>query len=177
MICWFFRIMISNASDSDRGLPVIVKRHIRRCSACCEFHRTCMTLGWELPAQAVVAKAHMADHLGPRMAAGEPAVKRYVPRPRFGSRRLAAVAAIALISAVAALIVFGPHFINGSPPVAQQPVAMGIQDVPIPWSVALRNPLQTELNSLTNDTQSAVRFLVACVAVDPVARTRYVEPY
>jgi len=40
------------------------------------------------------------------------------------------------------------------------------QDLPVTWPGVIEKPLANELESLTNDTQSAVRFLVACVTVD-----------
>jgi len=40
------------------------------------------------------------------------------------------------------------------------------QDLPLTWPEVFEKPLAGEFKSLTNDTQSAVRFLVACVTVD-----------
>jgi hypothetical protein len=53
--------------------------------------------------------------------------------------------------------------------------------MPAPPNVSLtrvmQNPLETELENLTADTQSGVRFLVACLDVNPApGRTRAVRP-
>ena len=40
------------------------------------------------------------------------------------------------------------------------------QDLPITWPQVIEEPLANEFENLANDTESAVRFLVACVAVD-----------
>jgi hypothetical protein len=40
------------------------------------------------------------------------------------------------------------------------------QDIPKTWPAVIDQPLANELKGLTNNTESAVRFLVACVTVD-----------
>jgi hypothetical protein len=40
------------------------------------------------------------------------------------------------------------------------------QDFSQAWPPLIEKPLASELKGLTNDTESAVRFLVACVTVD-----------
>jgi len=44
--------------------------------------------------------------------------------------------------------------------------ALAGEDFAVGWPGLIKEPLANELNNLTNDTESALRFLVACVAVD-----------
>ena len=44
--------------------------------------------------------------------------------------------------------------------------ALAGEDFAAGWPGLIKEPLAGELNNLTNDTESALRFLVACVAVD-----------
>jgi len=89
----------------------------------------------------------------------------------------AAAACVALIIVTgASLIVMNRDDRKNVPPDPQQ-MTIAIQelrsvywkvgrDLPTTWPRVIEEPLASEFKSLTNDTQSAVRFLVACVAVD-----------
>ena len=50
-------------------------------------------------------------------------------------------------------------------PIAELRALVG-EDFTAGWPGLIKEPLANELNNLTNDTESALRFLVACVAVD-----------
>jgi len=87
----------------------------------------------------------------------------------------AACLALAVLIGALLLVAQRDHRNNGQPNGAQ--MAAGIQelravyekvgqDIPKTWPAVIEEPLTNELESLTNDTESAVRFLVACVTVD-----------
>jgi hypothetical protein len=89
----------------------------------------------------------------------------------------AAAACVALIIVTAAaLIVMNRNTRENVQPDPQQ-MTLAIQelrsvytqvgrDLPISWPPVIEEPLASEFENLANDTESAVRFLVACVNVD-----------
>jgi hypothetical protein len=78
---------------------------------------------------------------------------------------------------VALIVLMGVLFLaarrddqDAGPPGRVEPVAafraLVGENFPAGWPGLIKEPLANELNNLTNDTESALRFLVACVAVD-----------
>ena len=59
---------------------------------------------------------------------------------------------------------------DAAPPVHKEPIAelraLAGENFPAVWPRLIKEPLANELNNLTNDTKSALRFLVARVSVD-----------
>jgi hypothetical protein len=87
----------------------------------------------------------------------------------------AACAALIVLTGASLLVMRPNDRINVQPDQAQMTVAIQElrsvyrqvgQDLPITWPKVIEEPLANEFENLTNDTESAVRFLVACVAVD-----------
>lgn len=87
----------------------------------------------------------------------------------------AACVALLILTAVVFLVTQRKGRDNAQPSQTQMAIAIQElravyeqvgQDLTITWPAVIEEPLASELDSLANDTESAVRFLVACVAVD-----------
>lgn len=170
MPCWFHRLMISHAADSDQALGGATQRHVARCAACRQFHESCQSLGQRLRNEA--ARAGNASEQQTRRilaAVGD--------RPGHARRvQLPVRVAVAACLAVAVLIA-GTLLVDRSGPPESPP---GPTRLPTPPNVNLtrviQNPLATEMENLTADTQSGVRFLVACLDVSPAPAGRGAVP-
>ena len=179
MFCWFFRFMISHTQDGDNPPSPIMEKHIRHCADCRRFYTTCQSLGERLTREAAISNKRLAGRLserilsamaGRRMEKQNAAVKLWIK---------AAAACLALIVLIGAmLLVLKPNGKNNAQP-SQEQMTVAIEqlrsiyrqvgrELPVTWPDVIEKPLANELESLTDDTQSALRFLVACVDVDVV---------
>jgi len=177
MFCWLYRFMISSALDAGNELSAATQRHIESCSDCRGFHQVCLSLGEGLRREAAcsVEEGALPADFSRRILAGVPASgrseqseERFALPIRWWRPALAAACI-----AVAALI--GVLFVTSSPsepPVAAPASIDGLYKLmggghPTAWAGLVGKPLAGEIENLTQDTASAVRFLVACVKVDP----------
>jgi hypothetical protein len=153
--------MISHAADSDQALGGSTQRHVARCTACRQFHESCQSLGQRLRDEAARA-GNASEQQTQRILAAvgdRPGRAQRVHVPA----RMAAAACLA-----AALLIAGALLVDRSGPPESPP---GLTRLPAPPNVDLarvmQNPLETEMKNLTADTESGVRFLVACLDVSP----------
>jgi len=89
-------------------------------------------------------------------------------------RSAIAAACIAIAVLIGALLLTLPE---NRPLPPDPPQIAGLHRVvdpklPAAWAGFVQKPLTDEIENITHDTESAVRFLVACVAVDPTATQR-----
>jgi len=170
MFCWFYKLMISNAVDGAGGLSVAARRHIRRCTTCREFHQTCLSLGEGLRREVPIRNDQLSTRLGKRVMAviSDQSAETYKLPANW--RPVIAAASIAVAVLVGVLFLASRQT---EPPV---PEPRRVTEIPsltryeIPtaaWAGLVSRPLAGEVKNLADDTESAVRFLVACVAVDP----------
>jgi len=166
MLCWLHRLMISHAADSDGELNRFTQRHVRRCAACRAFHEQCETLGRSLRSEAAALRPvsrQVAEQIS--RAAAEP------PQPSVTlSARLkwAAAACLVVATLISVAVVMRT---NQSPEPTDIPTpTIGLTEAQLEtaWTHLLKHPLANELDNLTSDTESGVRFLVACLDVSPV---------
>lgn len=171
MFCSIFRFMISHAADSDSRLSGATEKHIRHCASCREFYETCLSLGEGLAREAAISNEEVSEYLSARVLKGTS--RRRTDTYTIGLRMRPMVAA----ACMALIVLMGVLFLavrrNGQDtnpsgrvePVAALRTLVG-ENFPAGWQGLIKEPLANELNNLTNDTESALRFLVACVAVD-----------
>ena len=166
MLCWLHRLMISHAADSDGELNRFTQQHVRQCAACRAFGEQCETLGRSLRSQAA--------HLQPLPKQAAEQISRPIAEPPPPSVTLSAkpkwAAAACLV--VATLIGFAVVMrTNRSPEPPSVPTpTIGLTEAQLKtvWRRLAKHPLATELDNLTCETESGVRFLVACLDVSPV---------
>ena len=160
--------MISHAADIDRPIGGITKKHIERCETCRRFYESCRLLGDGLRAEAEDLSSSCEQRIEriKEGLAGPSRRSRHIP---IRLRHFAAAACIALAATAAVMFMSRPP--EPKPP-AEEPF-MPISylqgtDLQASWSGLLEEPLAGEMKSLARDTESAIRFLVACVDVNPL---------
>ena len=170
MFCWFFKLRISEAMDGDGVLSRAAEKHIRHCANCREFHSRCVSLADGLRSEAAVSNEETSRHLSTRILR---AIQyRQAEVQKIGVRlRLAVAACIALTAIVVVLFLAKHHNNQVSGPANSGTEIQAIRnlgggDFAGAWSGFVERPLAGELENLENDTESAVRFLVTCVAVN-----------
>ncbi len=177
MVCWLFRMMISHTADKDNQPSGIMQEHMCNCTDCREFYKTCQSLGERLTREALISNSRTSSRLNDHILNAIPTRRTETQKVGMKLWIAAAAACLALIVlAGASLMVMKPNGQNNiQPNPAQMTVAIQElrtvyrqvgQDLPIAWPRVIEEPLANEFENLANDTESAVRFLVACVAVD-----------
>ncbi len=177
MFCWFYKFMISHTLDNGNRPSGITEKHIRRCADCRDFYNTCQSLGESLILDAAISNTRTSKRLSER-------ILRAIPDQRTETHKVgtklwasAAAACLALIIMIGALLLVAQRNDPDNIQPGQNQMALAIrelrtvyrqvgQDLPITWPNVIEEPLTSELESLADDTESAVRFLVACVVVD-----------
>jgi len=175
MFCWFFRLMISHTVDADTQPSPITEKHIRHCTSCREFHQTCQSLAEGLRQEAAISNDNV--WFSGRILTVVTCRRSHTYKVGMKLWTAAAVACVALIVLIGALLLVTQRKGRDNAQSSQTQMVDAIQelrtlyrqvgkDLPIIRPGTIEKPLANEFKSLTNDTQSAVRFLVACVAVD-----------
>ena len=177
MVCWLFRLMISQTADKDNRPSAIIKEHIYSCRDCREFYMTCQSLGERLTREALISNSRTSRQLNERVLEAIPTQRTETQKVGMKLWTVAAAACLVLIVLIGAslMVIMRNGQNNPEPENAQMAVAIqqlralytqAGKDLPIINPSVIKRPLANEFKSLTNDTQSAVRFLVACVDVD-----------
>ena len=177
MVCWLFRMMISHTADKDNQPSDIIQEHMFNCADCTEFYKTCQSLGERLTREALISNSRTSSRLNDHILNAIPSRRTETHKVGMKLWTAAAAACLALIVLVgASLLAMKRNGQNNAQP-SQVQMAVAIQelrtlykqvgqDLPLTWPGVIEEPLANEFENLTNDTQSAVRFLVACVTVD-----------
>ena len=172
MFCWLYRFMISNAVDADNRLSAGTRRHIEKCADCRGFRQMCLSLDEGLRREAARrgADEELPAQFGRRVLAAVPArgAATYKLPIRWARPALAA-------GCIALAVLIGVFFVSFGPnesPVAERARIDGLYNLmgdghPAAWAGLVHKPLAGEIENLAEGTESAVRFLVACVAVNP----------
>jgi len=171
MFCSYFKWKISAAMDSGGRLSRAVEKHIRRCADCREFYNGCVSLAYGLRSEAAVSDGRIPPRLNERILMA-------VPYRRAGTQKIAVrLWPVAVAACVALVVLLAVLFVSKR----QEGRTAGEGDMPTPiqvvgdlmkgdftgtWSRLIEKPLGGELQNLENNTESAVRFLVACVTVN-----------
>lgn len=172
--------MISHAMDGDKQLSKSLTKHLRHCASCRQFYKTCLSLGDRLRREAATSSRELPVHLSERIFAGihSRQVKTYNVAMLLGPA--VAAACVGLIAVTTVLLLFrGPEKLKPDEYVRAVQLAHEItvsvgnlagdrlarREFPPGWPGLVEQPLASEIKNLTDDTESAVRFLVDCVSV------------
>ena len=171
MFCWFFRLRISGAMDGDGVLSRAAGKHIRHCANCQEFYNRCVSLADGLRSEAAVSNDGTSRRLSDHVLRAIRYRKVEAQKVSVRLRPAAVAACLALTVLVGVLFLTKHHNNQVSGPAnsgteIQVIRNLGGGDFAGAWSGFVERPLASELENLENDTESAVRFLVTCVAVD-----------
>jgi len=168
MMCWFFRLMISLAADRGDCVGRLTGRHLARCASCRRFQESCRTIEEALrsgAAQYAQAFGQFGHRVPLRLTDSQ---RRHRAWPLCAA--LAAATCIA-IAATAAIFLTRPATQPPQPTVTIAAFVPPEADLETAWTRLVERPLVAEAQSLTNDTQSGIRFLVACLDVSPAYST------
>lgn len=179
MYCRVFRLMISHAMDGDKQLSKRTAKHLRHCASCRQFYKTCLSLGEHMKREAPISNREVTVHLSEQTLA---AIQGHKPKTQQTAMNLgpAVAAACAGLIAVTAVLMLFQEPKNRRPDnwdaavKAARNVAVSVGDLagdklagtkfPQGWPGLVEEPLAGEIKNLTDDTHSAVRFLVDCVS-------------
>jgi hypothetical protein len=162
--CWFFRCMISHAADSGRDIGPLTSRHTARCAGCRQFYQSCRVLDAGLRSEAADL-GRTSGLLTRQMLAGLTNVQ---PQGRRLPTRAVLVAAACLVIAALAGILMTQHRESPEPPSPPRPATWAGTYPAIAWPGLIESPLETEVKKITSNTESGIRFLVACLNVSPL---------
>ena len=178
MFCWFFKFMISHVQDGGGSPSGITQKHIRRCADCRQFFNTCYSLGECLTREAAVSNKRLSGRLSEHILSAIHNQGTEIRKVQMKFWIPAAAACLALIVLIGSLLLLTRRDDSRDdiqPGQLQMTVAIQElrkvydqvgRDIPANWPRMIEKPLASEYERLANDTQSAVRFLVACVNVD-----------
>ena len=177
MFCRFFKFMISHTLDKGGRPSGITERHILHCVDCRQFYKTCQSLGEGLTREAEIANDKTFRRLNKHVLSAISTRRINTYNVKIKIWIATAAACVALFFLIGALLLMAQRDSRNIAQPKQPRMVDAIQelraiytqagkDLPIINPGVIERPLANEFKSLTNDTQSAVRFLVACVDVD-----------
>jgi predicted anti-sigma-YlaC factor YlaD len=177
MFCWFFRLLISHALDEDKQPSGITRKHMSGCADCHHFFDMSLSLAENLKQEEAISNDRISRRLNKRILRAIPARRAETHKVGMKFWVSAAAACMVLIFLIGALLLVLQKEGRDNIETEKTQMAVAIQelrtvynnvgrDLPTNWPKVIEKPLTGELKSLTNDTESAVRFLVACVSVN-----------
>lgn len=180
MFCRIHKFIISSALDADKPLWSVTQRHLERCAECSRFHVLCRTMGRCLETDSSLIEGLVTEDLQERILDDVERTKNPRMPVSINFRPVLAVAACILLIAVpSAVLLLRPPRVSG-PNQYERAVAVvrdiyesgtlltgGLTRNKTRLSSFVENPLENEMHNLTADTESALRFVIANVAVRP----------
>ncbi len=167
--CWLTRREISRCLDDDRPLAPNSERHLQSCAACAQHYAEQRQLVGQLSQQAGHDQFEPSPFLRGRIVAAvrqaaevDTAIPAPMPRPSW-------IGGLGLSLGAAAAIVIGIVVNRPAPPPASAELISKViqlsgdqvieettgQSIEA-WSVALNEPLESELQFVMNDARSAI---------------------
>lgn len=171
MFCWLFRLMMSHAADGDNPLSPAAEKHIRHCADCRYFYSTCLLLSERLKSEIVSPDRNLSVRLRKRILTAMPHQQTKTISFRVKWWPAAVAACLTLIVLMGAMF-FVERLddrlatLNKIQTDIRNFQTIVGKEFPAAWPELIEGPLANEAKNLADDTEAAVRFLVACVAVD-----------
>ena len=97
MLCWFFRLLISNAMDEDKQPSGITRKHISDCADCRRFYNVSLSLAESLKQEESVSTDGTYRRLNKRILRALPARRTVKNNVEMKLWTAAVAACIALI--------------------------------------------------------------------------------
>jgi hypothetical protein len=161
--------MISHSVDGNNQLSGTTQKHTGRCADCREFYQNCLSLAESLTREATISNREISKRLSSRILTALSGQETKDYKVTFKLRPIVTAACLVLAVLIGAYFLIpsrDDRDITESDPVAAFRRLAKEEFAPT-WSEFIERPLLAgELNNITEDTESAVRFLVACVTVD-----------
>lgn len=186
MFCKYYRWKLAQSLHSDKPLPKLLARHLQRCDECRSFYEQQQEMSERLGRDAVVSQSELPEALKQEImnaiVPGNPVPSTYVYSPEAQRlwRWVLAAASIGLV------FLGGLHYWLGLQHKSETPEKypttevkinpseagqwlvneLGAKQVVANWPGIVEGPMIQELETLTAEAESAVRFIVTCVDVD-----------
>ena len=176
MLCWFYKWKISDTFDGDGSLSDGCRRHLLQCNHCRQFFKSSIALGERLSLEAALTCPDVPAQLRQRIALTVSSSNRKTLKPPFSIRRSVAAACVAAVL-MTALFAVTAHRRGGGSDVEVVPASAMLQSIfytdemtvdNLPESVGgfVERPLAGQLEAIAKQTESAVKFLIACTTVE-----------
>ena len=177
MLCWFYKWKISDIFDGNGTLSDRCRRHLLQCNRCRQFFKTSIALGERLSLEAALTCPDVPAQLRQRIALTVSSSNRKTPKPPFGIQRRVAAACVAAAVLMTALFAVTAHRRGSGSDAEVAPASAMLQSIfytdemtvdNLPESVGgfVERPLTGQLETIAKQTESAVKFLIACTTVE-----------
>lgn len=177
MFCRLHRLAISNSYDSEEVLPRRTKRHLERCTSCRDFRRQTARVHARLLRSADATCDRRLERRVLEALPDSPLRERIF---LLSNKRM--LTAAAMVMGAAILLAFYASRPEEPGPAKYARARQALVDFTamsahvtggLTQEDQLANlthgPLESELRAVTNQTRSAIRFLVACTTLDTPA--------
>jgi len=168
MFCWFYKLNISHSYDVNKPIIGITKKHIDKCPECRHFYKVCGSLKKTLPEEAkIMGQKYLSVSMEKIMQgiSGSPENSLTV-RNKF---RPIAIAAMIVFVFSLGIVFFQSerhNEKNNFDKVVNEVAGMISFDREGILSELIEEPLDTELQNIIADAESAAYFLFSCVGVN-----------
>lgn len=177
MFCWSYRWKISGTLDDGGSLSDRCRRHLLQCQRCGEFFKSSIAIGERLSLEAAMTSPDIPPQLRQRITLTISNSNRKTSKPSFGIRRSVVAACVMAAVLMTALFAVTAHRRGGDSDVEVAPASATLQSIfytnemtvdNLPESLGgfVERPLAGQLETIARQTESAVKFLIACTAVE-----------
>ena len=187
MFCWYYRWKLAQSLHSDKPLGRLPDRHVQRCDECRSFYEQQEEMSERLGRDAVVSTSELSEALKQEImkaiVPGTPVSSRYDYSPEVKRiwRGVLAAACVGLVLLGSVLLWLSRQETSDNPEPGDSPKTVdmdprtavaklaeefGAEEGLSNWSGFIERPMMTEWETLTAEAESAVQFIVSCVAVD-----------
>ena len=169
MFCWFFKLTISHSCDVDKPVGGITRNHIDKCAECRHFHKACGSLKKALPEEAKIMEQKYPSVSTEKIMQGisESPANSMIVRNKFRPIAIAAIIVLVFSLGIALFQSERHNEKNNNFDQAVNEVAGMINfNRERILSELIEEPLDTELQNIIADAESAAYFLFSCAGVN-----------
>ncbi len=185
MFCRYYRWKLAQALHSEKPLPRLLDRHVQRCNECRSFYELQQEISERLGRDAVVSQIELSEAFKQKImnaiipGKAIPNRYEYSPEGRHHLRRILTAACVGLVLLGSILLWLNhretsdntetdkpPRMVRNMNPWTAVDNLVGAEKDLSNWSGLIESPMVEEWETLTAETESAVQFIVSCVAVD-----------
>ncbi len=177
MFCWSYRWKISGTLDDGGSLSDRCRRHLLQCQRCGEFFKSSIAIGERLSLEAAMTSPDIPAQLRQRIALTISNSNRKTSKPPVNIPR--SVVAACVMAAVLMTALFAVTARRRSPDpdigIAQASATLQsifhaeeltVENLPESPGGFVERPLTGQLEAIARQTESAVKFLIACTAIE-----------
>ena len=184
MFCWYYRWKLAQSLHSDKSLGRLPDRHVQGCDECRSFYEQQQEMSERLGRDAVLSTSELPESLKQEImqaiVPGNPVPSRYTYSPAAKRiwRRALAAACVGLVLLGSLLLWLNRQETSDKPKPGDPPdmnpwtVVNNLTKEYVTeedlsgWSGLIEKPMVEEWDTLKAEAESAVQFIVSCVAVD-----------